>query len=792
MSNEIINPYQTFRDDSGVVLASGTITFLVNTTTTKAPIYSDESLSVAQSNPYTLDAYGRIRGDVKFTGKITLLIKDSGGATVRTLNNVTSSNATAGSIIYTPDGTGAVATTVETKLQETTSVFDFMTTAQITDVRTGALTLDLQAAISAAYAAAKASKVKVLTWPVGDYRINSQLVFDSGVSLLADGRSYSSDGAPVRIYAYGDFDAIRLDTAPSGIMVSGILINGANLTGVTNDGWDVDYAPNVTWENFGALNCPRHGMLYKGGDLVTIKDPLFVGNGRLTTGNTETGWGDGIRIDGQSGATVPTASCNAFKFEGVADLRTNRGCGLFLKKSDSSHGGLLVLQHNLFGGIRIGGASTTSGRNAFTVYNEANHTVPYKSLPTDPLYIAALTTGTTGNADKTPKLEDSAQSFSSLGEVKVGMVVTNTTDNSFTYVTAIDSDTILSLARNIFTASSKTYTIAYEEAHCTAQATANHTDIVATTNQNGDFGDYSAAQTNTWHGLGGTASLNVNSIGPSISPIDGTVRTMIVGGQSAYDGGAGGAGGSVDISGGAAGGANATGGRVNIDGAAFKGVGERGIIDIHRFYGGKTRLGGTVALGGVAQLTRHLNSPATASIAASADQITQAKPPVVTLSAHGFTDNDEVRITALTSDATAGDEWDMSDINGKTFVVGDDETNSFSLKYKTDSGYADYDFTFASGHLSGGTVTLVLDPKVTNHEIDTSTRAAGTQAYVLPNGAQHQIMCIVMTADGGAATVTPDNLYNGSTITFDDVGDSALLYYMNNKWVWMGGTATLA
>ena len=88
MSNEIINPYQTFYDDSGIPLANGTISFLVNTTTTLGTIYSDEALTVAQANPYPLDAYGRIKGDVKYTGLRTLLIKTDLGATVRTIDNV--------------------------------------------------------------------------------------------------------------------------------------------------------------------------------------------------------------------------------------------------------------------------------------------------------------------------------------------------------------------------------------------------------------------------------------------------------------------------------------------------------------------------------------------------------------------------------------------------------------------------------------------------------------------------------------------------------------------------------
>jgi hypothetical protein len=49
-----------------------------------------------------------------------------------------------------------------------------------------------------------------------------------------------------------------------------------------------------------------------------------------------------------------------------------------------------------------------------------------------------------------------------------------------------------------------------------------------------------------------------------------------------------------------------------------------------------------------------------------------------------------------------------------------------------------------------------------------------------------------MKTDGGAATLTPSNLYNGTTITFDDVGDSADLIFADGQWVFLGGTATLA
>ena len=49
-----------------------------------------------------------------------------------------------------------------------------------------------------------------------------------------------------------------------------------------------------------------------------------------------------------------------------------------------------------------------------------------------------------------------------------------------------------------------------------------------------------------------------------------------------------------------------------------------------------------------------------------------------------------------------------------------------------------------------------------------------------------------MKTDGGTGTLTPANLGNGTTLTFDDEGDSAHLKFTNGNWYFVGGTATLA
>lgn len=68
----------------------------------------------------------------------------------------------------------------------------------------------------------------------------------------------------------------------------------------------------------------------------------------------------------------------------------------------------------------------------------------------------------------------------------------------------------------------------------------------------------------------------------------------------------------------------------------------------------------------------------------------------------------------------------------------------------------------------------------------------GADALTLADGVDPQLKIIIMAVDGGPGTLTPDNLSNGTSITFDDVGDSALLVFANGSWNFIGGTATLA
>lgn len=71
--------------------------------------------------------------------------------------------------------------------------------------------------------------------------------------------------------------------------------------------------------------------------------------------------------------------------------------------------------------------------------------------------------------------------------------------------------------------------------------------------------------------------------------------------------------------------------------------------------------------------------------------------------------------------------------------------------------------------------------------------ALGAVALTLADATVGRLMFITMTQDGGSnVVVTPANLINGTTITFNDEGDTALLYFGTGGWAFFGGTATLA
>jgi len=97
---------------------------------------------------------------------------------------------------YLPAGTGAVATTVQSKLRETLSVFDFMSSAQIAAVQAYTFVTDVTSACQAALDAARSSN-KDCYFPAGGYLVTG-LTIPGDVSGAVDDRD-----SAIRIYGQG-------------------------------------------------------------------------------------------------------------------------------------------------------------------------------------------------------------------------------------------------------------------------------------------------------------------------------------------------------------------------------------------------------------------------------------------------------------------------------------------------------------------------------------------------------------------------------------------------------------
>lgn len=98
--------------------------------------------------------------------------------------------------------------------------------------------------------------------------------------------------------------------------------------------------------------------------------------------------------------------------------------------------------------------------------------------------------------------------------------------------------------------------------------------------------------------------------------------------------------------------------------------------------------------------------------------------------------------------------------------------------------------TGVGGISTGYGASGAIDPTKT---VITVATTAGAVALTLADGVEGKLLFVSMTADdGNNAVITPANLINGTTVTFNDVGDSAFLFMTAAGWAFMGGTATLA
>lgn len=174
--------------------------------------------------------------------------------------------------------------------------------------------------------------------------------------------------------------------------------------------------------------------------------------------------------------------------------------------------------------------------------------------------------------------------------------------------------------------------------------------------------------------------------------------------------------------------------------------------------------------------------------------VTLTSPTLVTptLGVASATSINKVAITAPAAGATLtlADGKTLTVNNSITFAGTDATTMTLPT---TDATLARTDAaqTFAGTQTFGGaivgSVQALSGPGAINvTTVTTAFTSTGTgDALTLADGAAGQLKAVVYVAEGAGAdtgVLTPSNFGNGSTITFNNVGDSCLLQFLGTDW----------
>lgn len=178
------SPFMQFFDITGAPLAGGLLYTYAAGTSTPQDTYTDASGTIANTNPIVLNTRGEAAIWLGMSASYKFILKDSVGVLIWTADNIEGSvgaadlaASTGSSLVgYIAAGSGAVATTVQTKLRESVSVQDFGADP--------AGAVDATAAINAALAASKC----VSFGDAGDtYTISGTLTVQTGSTLIFNG-----------------------------------------------------------------------------------------------------------------------------------------------------------------------------------------------------------------------------------------------------------------------------------------------------------------------------------------------------------------------------------------------------------------------------------------------------------------------------------------------------------------------------------------------------------------------------------------------------------------------------
>jgi hypothetical protein len=321
---------QQFFNDSGVPLAGGKLYSYAAGTTTPQATYTSSSGSTAHTNPIILNSAGRVAtGEIWLTvgSNYKFVLYTSTDVLIATWDNITGVTSNAVGITYDPAGTGAVATTVQTKLRENVSVRDFGAVGDNVTNDTDAIQLAINATPTGG----------LLYFPAGyTYYCASRLVVNKAMTI-------SAYGATIRF-------------------------NGTRSGGYQNDAISIT-ASNVkilggTWKEVAPTsNVGDYGITFYGVENNSVTPPTYIENVGIQDATIVDWQGESIVFRMCQNFYVVNCDISNIGYSGVTTLSSNQGVISNNRIGDLHPTGVIGSGDNAYGiAITCNGSGNTVGR----------------------------------------------------------------------------------------------------------------------------------------------------------------------------------------------------------------------------------------------------------------------------------------------------------------------------------------------------------------------------------------------------------------------------------------------
>ena len=354
----VSEPFPTFSDRDGQPLDAGFLYFGAAgfpAQSSPIPVYVDAALTIPAAQPVrTLNGFPQYQGaacrlyvnaddfSIAVNQSDNTLVFSSLNSTVRIPLASTTGSISADRVDYTEGGIGSTTRTLTSKLQESVSVFDFMTAAQIADVQAGTLLIDVTAPINAAIAAADD-----VFFPEGAYRVSNDGTTTNGAIQIPNGlasktlRGAGRGNTVIRNYGQGP-----CITSIGNLLFYNVSLHVCDLTIQgevgSGDGIFCDYTSQSIFERIELLSCGTNGIKLQRGAHNALNDVwarvcgldgVLVGQEAFFTtivgGTFESNGRHGLNFaaDGGAAPSGVTATGAGFRSNAVHNVNVLDGAG---------------------------------------------------------------------------------------------------------------------------------------------------------------------------------------------------------------------------------------------------------------------------------------------------------------------------------------------------------------------------------------------------------------------------------------------------------------------------------